>query len=393
MALPAVGALPVESPLPQNDAGSGRDAPDAFSAAFWIDPGVVYEGSLVGALVDSADDYAFHVQAGDVVNVHQARAEGCTYVFDAAGTQIGYDCVVGVRQLVEWSFVAPSTGTLFFEVLGYEPETYWIGFNLNRDAPLILVGQNDAGSGRDAGPGVDAVPILPGVTYQGSFVTVAVDSVDAYAFQGQAGQVFEISSWGAGDNCWYLHAPSGRSTLVSCSVLTIQLTLDETGTYTVETLGIDAVTYSFMFSLRGAAYISSPLPSNDAGSGADAPSELPEALPIPTGVALRGDIDGGMFDYRDVYGFQAAQGQAINAEARGLVGCLQILSPELVVVGETCPAGESVGTLSVTATSTGTWRVVYQVAGGGVLRVPQPYAFGVGLDAAAPDLGPVTGSA
>ena len=41
--------------LPQDDAGSGRDAPDVATPSFQIDPGVVYEGTIEGIGTDYQD--------------------------------------------------------------------------------------------------------------------------------------------------------------------------------------------------------------------------------------------------------------------------------------------------------------------------------------------------
>lgn len=112
------GALPAGAqddggglwPLDQDDAGSGQDAPGEPVPEVWIEPGVVYEGTLgVGhspVINDTDDYYAFWGEQGDVVDAKARGLVGCFVVTDAEGKRVddgSSDCT-----LAGWDAVYPS---------------------------------------------------------------------------------------------------------------------------------------------------------------------------------------------------------------------------------------------------------------------------------------------
>ncbi|MEA3201105.1 MAG: hypothetical protein QOE90_2533 [Thermoplasmata archaeon] len=265
-------------------------------------------------------------------------------------------------------------------------------------AAVALPVQDDAGSGRDASAQAP-VPVLAGVSYRGAVEHAFFpDGEDTFSFDAAAGQTLYLGVLSADNTCWTLLEPSGAAADLQCLNAQGELSdptpiLAESGTHLLRVVTPDVATYAFTFTLSRDAriHVPTPVPSDDAGSGADAPNVWPDALPIHAGIAYPGDLDGGLFDNADLYSFDVAVGQAIHAAARGVAGCYQLVRPDGSVADETCPVGETIGAIDATADVGGAWSVVYRLAAGGLVREPQRYAFGVGLDAPAPDLGALTG--
>jgi hypothetical protein len=95
--------------LGHDDAGSGRDAPDARSDALPVVAGPTYDGMLTGG-GDTVDLYAIDAAAGDELRVAFAAATySCVLLFDPAGTPYGgRECVAAYQ--VDWESWTPNDG-------------------------------------------------------------------------------------------------------------------------------------------------------------------------------------------------------------------------------------------------------------------------------------------
>ena len=188
-AAPAIGA-----PVSQNDAGSGRDATD--SAPVPIVAGIRYEGLLLPPL-DPRDHYTFPVRAGDNVFFETAGVAHVAEIIDETGRQ---------RAVVVYSglVLAPTSATamhnatwsLRFRSVADVAEPYAFSLGINGSAPPVTpqLAQDDAGTGRDApNSPIGAIPLAPGVTYQGDFVGEARQgSYDYYAIDLRAGETLTL---------------------------------------------------------------------------------------------------------------------------------------------------------------------------------------------------------
>jgi hypothetical protein len=128
--LPLSGARAL---LPQDDAGSGGDAPNEAEARVRIEPGHAYSGTLEGTLLDAADYYAFTARAGAAISASASGILGCFYLQDDAGTQLAFGCPTAYALTAEVSAVAPYTGTYFLRYSYVQPDSY--EFSLGIDAP------------------------------------------------------------------------------------------------------------------------------------------------------------------------------------------------------------------------------------------------------------------
>lgn len=107
---PAVlAAAPLPPPLgADNDAGSGRDAPNAPGPGVAILPGVVYEAALPAG--DGADWYEFQATQGDALSAYVWTGAACIAFLPASGGTPHAQCGVSDSDVMG-SSVATSTGT------------------------------------------------------------------------------------------------------------------------------------------------------------------------------------------------------------------------------------------------------------------------------------------
>lgn len=132
--------------------------------------------------------------------------------------------------------------------------------------------------------------------------------------------------------------------------------------------------------LRQALWGAGPIAQDDAGSGRDAGADATGAVPVATGVALHGFLDG-VQDASDWYAFHAQAGQVLHARAQGVVGCFRLHDPQGAEVAVACTESWFLpATLDVALNQTGTWYLEYSYFDA------HGYDFGLGLDAPAPKL-------
>ncbi|HEX2021783.1 MAG TPA: S8/S53 family peptidase [Candidatus Thermoplasmatota archaeon] len=179
-------AAPAASPFPQDDAGSGRDAPDALADDVVLSPDVRYEA--IAAPDDLHDWYALDAAGpGPLSFSYAPTTYGCLEVTDAAGARIGYRACRGGVAPGGGTVTLPAAGRyylhhrLLLSQGGVDVEDgvarYVFGFAFAGTPPppdpvavpdASLREQDDAGSGRDAGANASsAVAILPNAAYSG----------------------------------------------------------------------------------------------------------------------------------------------------------------------------------------------------------------------------------
>ncbi len=362
--------------IPQDDAGSGRDAPDHPSPEVVVDPGVVYDGQLLGHSIDSADFYAFHGQAGDHVEARAAGAVGCFNIAAGNGTLLAGNCLpAGLASHVVLQATLPSGGIYYFHHWSRQPDAYQFSFALNGEAPTpastasqatqaVVVGAdetaasarlltaNDAGSGQDAPNDLsDDIRLEPDVLYEGMLLGPA-DLSDWFAFEGLAGQ----------DIQWRVRAPAlafvdiyaengtriaGRLDLASpASEISIDLTIPSDGTYYLEVSGLAPGPYRFTYSVNDAAretlpeYTAAVAPTpaarNDAGSGGDAPDWMSAKVRIDPDAVYFGVVEWPVVDHEDWYYFEGSAGDSFHALADGGLGCFALYAEDGVLMDRDC---------------------------------------------------------
>ncbi|HEX8001479.1 MAG TPA: S8 family serine peptidase [Mycobacteriales bacterium] len=119
--------------LPQDDAGSGGDAPNAGDPTFRVDPGRVYSGTIEGVGLDESDWYAFSAPAGATVNATASGVLGCLRVYDLTGAELSYGCAIAHALTADLSVTVPRTGTYYLAYSYLQPDAY--RFSLGLDAP------------------------------------------------------------------------------------------------------------------------------------------------------------------------------------------------------------------------------------------------------------------
>jgi hypothetical protein len=175
LALPgAAGA----SLLPQDDAGSGKDAPDTRTATFRIKPGAVYTGMIEGKVGDLEDWYAFTAPAGARIEARAASPVGCVALHDPAGKELEGLCSIGFAELGEAAAVAKTAGTYYLRYYHRQPDLddtvpHAYRFSLGVGAPAPAPTPADARLANlfPAEPGL--APLKP-ATRDGDHVVVAV---------------------------------------------------------------------------------------------------------------------------------------------------------------------------------------------------------------------------
>lgn len=127
-ALSGAGARAVD--IPQDDAGSGRDAPNAPDPSFVIEPGT-YSGTL-GVYPLDDDYYALSGRAGDSFHARVAGVLGCMRLLDEGGSQVASTCTGGTLELVGIATILPADGIyyLWYSYVG-NPDPYFFSFALN----------------------------------------------------------------------------------------------------------------------------------------------------------------------------------------------------------------------------------------------------------------------
>lgn len=139
IALTPTGAA-IKQFVPQDDGGSGADAPDTPVDAIRIERGSSLRGTLVNDYADffdldkeikDLDHYAFVAQAGDVVTATVLGFETCVRVVDGSGTPVG-----GGKWWGNPAICALNVGTTFGSDTATIPAdgTYFLAIQVARGA-------------------------------------------------------------------------------------------------------------------------------------------------------------------------------------------------------------------------------------------------------------------
>ncbi len=139
----AVAVLPLAAsaigPPLDDDAGSGRDAPEAPIDDVRIEPGRVHWGNLTGATLDPSDWFALPVRAGDAVSARLWADLACLEIATPAGAVIADACgTMAYAFEAQASAVAPANGVVFVVVRAYlddVTDAYRVSAGVNAPAP------------------------------------------------------------------------------------------------------------------------------------------------------------------------------------------------------------------------------------------------------------------
>ena len=131
--LAALLPVPAGALLPQNDAGSGRDAPNAADPGFRVAPNRVYDGTIDQTSSDRADWYGFHADAGQPVQARIGDTVGCLSLHDPSGVELASTCTAAPFDGV-LDVTAATTGTYFLQYDYIHPHTYRFSIGVGQPA-------------------------------------------------------------------------------------------------------------------------------------------------------------------------------------------------------------------------------------------------------------------
>ena len=354
-----------------------------------VQPGRVYEGSLLGASLDELDHYVFQARAGDVLQTSASGVAGCTAVLTEAGALLASACVEGV-QLVPIQVVLPADGRYYYRYDALQPDRYWFSLGLNDDAPAVPVSaQDDAGSGRDA-PDVPApfVRVEAGPVYEGILLGLVAfhEAADHYAFDGLAGQAVDVVA--TGDIACLAFLDSTGAELASGCITTLlqkvplRAVLPADGLYYLRYASVQPQHYWFSLAFDAPARGIPTEQQDDAGSGRDAPDTPAPLVEIRSGQTYEGlAVADLLVDWQDHYLFHGKAGDAVDVLATGEEACLSLLHADGTELVRRCLATQG---------QQHTLRAVLPAEGSYYFRYhafqPSPYWFSLGINEEAPDL-------
>lgn len=130
LSLPPALGLP-GSVAPQDDAGSGRDAPDVPTGEVVVEPGTWYLGAIGAG--DGSDHYAFEGLAGQAVAIRMGNSPLCfVSLVDDAGNAVPVSCLISPQGGTVHHATLPRDGGWHIRVSNLAA-AYRFGFTL--DAP------------------------------------------------------------------------------------------------------------------------------------------------------------------------------------------------------------------------------------------------------------------
>lgn len=138
--VPQVSELLVVPPLPQveqDDAGSGGDAGAFPSSAVPIQPGILYEGTMLSP-VDGADMYRMDAPAGSTIEVAMyPRAGTCFTIMREDGSSVPGSCSYADGVSARRTISADGAPYYVKFLLGTSP-SYRFGYGVDGPAPSLL---------------------------------------------------------------------------------------------------------------------------------------------------------------------------------------------------------------------------------------------------------------
>ncbi|MGB0651613.1 MAG: hypothetical protein ACPGQL_00290 [Thermoplasmatota archaeon] len=135
--------------IPQNDAGSGRDAPGPWTGDdILVEPSIVYHAQLFpdgdeSLLYDDLDWYMFEAAAGDVVHLRWSGSS-CAHIYAAPGEELAGACPFDMLDPTGIRATIPEDGTYFIGFWGLAAiGDYRFLFEINQDAATFPMGPSD----------------------------------------------------------------------------------------------------------------------------------------------------------------------------------------------------------------------------------------------------------
>ncbi len=314
----------------QNDAGLTLDAGDSFTNAAQISPlsensTIVYYKGILDTLNfnDSIDYYKFHVflpKAQLTVFFVWWQLPNLTLrLYNPSQMEVisltnNYtSTTINITDLGFW-FIAVDGRSL-----DNNPSQFVVEYAFNFS--LTYLGQNDAGTGTDAGNNSNSATVIyPPGTFSGVLNSLEEsDNTDYYTFYVDAGTTLQISfvyyviNQSYGDTWLYLHDPSDAVMTTFYNNSENTLTLSYSGYwYIVVTTSYSAiVSYVFNITIISSGQNSSG--QNDAGTGADAGNSFENATIIHPPGTFSGVLNTiGENDYIDYYTFYVEVGTTLQ---------------------------------------------------------------------------------
>ncbi len=246
-------AVPTQTPIPQTEVPPPTSTPEVPPSP----PGAIaYGESVSSVLVSGPNAHTFEGQAGDVVTITLDSNDFDAYLrlLDSSGNELTTDDdSAGDLNAQIQNFVLPSDGTYTILASGFDDTA-----SGNYSLTLTL-----GGGGVVATPTIQSTlapsgsQIVIGDTVAG---TLTGDLVTTYTFQGEAGQVVDITLTSeAFDAYLSLIGPDGRELIIdddSAGNLNARISLFElpaNGTYTISVESYDGATGDYVLTLMAAS--------------------------------------------------------------------------------------------------------------------------------------------
>lgn len=356
---------------PQDDAGSGRDAPDEPWPAVPVEAGRVYQATLLGPaqIDDVADHYTFEGHAGQVLDVVASGDLACVAILDAAGATLAESCITWTFQKDPLRAVLPADGRYYVRYASLWPQPYWFALGVGapaRGIPTEL--QDDAGSGRDA-PDVPTplVEIRSGGSYQGlAAPDTVLDWRDHYLFHGNAGDAVDVLATGE-DACSAILDAAGAELARRCPGAegqqhTLRAILPADGDYYFQYFSFEPAQYWFSLGVGEDAPDLLLDVQDDAGSGRDAPAEPAPRVRIEPGRVYEATVLGELVDREDFYAFEGRAGDVVHvrASASGLAFVDVVDAAGARLAGTLVGAHMPLSAVRVALPADGTYYVRYE---------------------------------
>lgn len=261
------GALPI----PQDDAGTGADAPGTRAGAVPVAPARAFHGFL-NPPQDPSDFYTFETTGPATLLLRsEGTVQSCVNVRTATGL-LRAACGTQAVGDIDISVALPSAARYYIEFRTQLTTTdYWISFTIDGSRPPsppasegpVAVPQDDAGTGADAPDSPHGAPlVLPGVVLEGAITQpngpyFASDEADVYAFDATEGQVVDVRLAGTALGCLDASAPDGDPIPGGCATAALEAHFaffaEQTGRHHLVLTSTGAQTYRFALGLDEAA--------------------------------------------------------------------------------------------------------------------------------------------
>lgn len=304
---------------PQNDSGTGGDAPDAITSPPLVPSGVDHTGWIGDD--DDDDFFAFQVAAGATFAINFTPGTASTEALDFAifnptkdSLQTLYSVNPGVTSSISYTTKGSAGDRTFFLKAG------GAGTNPNNYTYRItIIPQNDAGTGKDAGDiitGANPTPVAIGPVIQGYLADE--DISDFFNFTVPAGNTFFITmTTGVLTTAtldFYIFSPAPAQTKIA-SVYDLKPGVTETYLYTAKGSAGDR---SFYLEASGGGYENgytfniSLAAQDDASIGRDAGDALTAPTPAAAGTPFSGLVADE--DTDDFFNFTVPAGNTFTVE-------------------------------------------------------------------------------